>query len=97
MSASKGPTTVDHGQDNKRRHRNQFEGNYFDCAKKDRRTGEYRSARKKFEKSGDDTVDKKGGRRRESYVCTSEENMYTSTVACASVLSIGLASMMSDE
>ena len=71
LSASKGTTTADCGDKN-RRPRIRFEGNCFNCGRKGHRAEDYRSA-KKIEKSGDTPADKKGGGRGKCYVCGSEE------------------------
>ena len=72
LLASKGTTTVDHGEKN-RSPRNQFEGNYFNCGRKGHRAQDYSSA-KKIEKSEDAAADKKGGGRGKYHVCGSEEH-----------------------
>ena len=73
LPASKGTITADRGQENSRRLQNQLESNCFNWSKKDRRAGEYRSA-KKTEKSADAAADKKGGGRNNCYVCGSEKH-----------------------
>ena len=72
LSASKGTTTADCG-DKKRRPRNRFEGNCFNCGRKGHRAEDCRSA-KKIEKSGDAAADKKSGGRSKCHVRGSEEH-----------------------
>ena len=50
LSASKGTTTVDCGEKN-RKPRNQFEGNCFNCGTKGHRAEDCRSAKKKIDKT----------------------------------------------
>ena len=73
LSASKGTTTADRGEKN-RRLRNRFEGNCFNCGRKGHRAEDCRSVTKKVEKSGDAAADKKGGGRGKGYVCGSNEH-----------------------
>ena len=68
LSASKGTTTVDRGEKN-RRPRNRFEGNCFNCGRKSHRAEDYRSAKNKIEKSGDVTADKRVRGGGMCYVC----------------------------
>ena len=67
LSTSKGTTTVDSGE-KKRRPRNRFEGNCFNCGRECHRAEDCRSA-KKIEKLGDAAADNKGGGRGKCYVC----------------------------
>ena len=83
LSVSRSTTTADRG-DKKRRPRNRFEGNCFNCGRKSHRTEDCRSVKKKIKKSGDTPADKKGEGRGES--ATSVEVRSTlriNTVACA--------------
>ena len=83
LSVSGSTTTADRGN-KKRRPRNSFEGNCFNCGRKSHRTEDCRSVKKKIEKSGDAPADKKGEGRGES--ATSVEVRSTlriNTVACA--------------
>ena len=73
LSALGGTTAVGRGE-KKRRPRNRFEGNCFNCRRKDHRAEDCRSATKKIEKSGDAPADKKGGGKGKYYVCGSEEH-----------------------
>ena len=73
LSASKGSTTVDREETN-RRSSNRFEGNYFNCGRKGHRAEDCRSAEKKIEKSRAAPADKKDGGRGKWYVCVSEEH-----------------------
>ena len=73
LSASKGTTTAERGE-KKRRLRNRFEGNCFNCGRKGHRAEDYRSANMKIEKSVDTTADKKGRGRDKCNVCGSEEH-----------------------
>ena len=73
LSASKVATTADRGE-RKRRPRNRFEGNCFNCRRKGRRAEDCRSTKKNIEKSGDAPANIKGGDRGNSYVCGSEEH-----------------------
>ena len=66
-SASKGTTTADRGEKN-RRPRNRFEGNCFNCLRKDHRAEECRSAKKKLAKLRDAATDKQGGGRGKGYL-----------------------------
>ena len=58
----------------RRRPRNRFEGNCLNYGRNGHRAEEYRSAKKKIEKSRDDAADKNGGDRGKCYICGSEEN-----------------------
>ena len=73
LSASGSTTTADRGE-KKRRPCNRFEGNCFNCGKKDHRAENCRSAKKKMEKSKDAPANKKGGGRGKCYACGSEEH-----------------------
>ena len=73
LSASKGTTTADRGEKN-RRPRNQFKGSCFNCGRKGNRADDCRSA-KKIKKSGAFAADKKSGGRGKCYVCGSEEHL----------------------
>ena len=67
LSVSVSTTTADRGE--KRRPRNRFEGNCFNCGGKDHRAENCRSAKKKIEKPVVAPADKKGGGRGKCYVC----------------------------
>ena len=71
LSTSRSTTTADHGE-KKRRPRNRFEGNYFNCGRKGHHPEDCSSA-KKIEISEDAPAGKKGGGRGKCYVCGSEE------------------------
>ena len=73
LPVSKGTMSADRGE-KKRKPRNRFEGNCFNYGRKGHRAEDYRSARKKIEKSGDAAADKKGESRGKCYVCGSEEH-----------------------
>ena len=64
---------MDRGE-KKRRPRNRFAGNCFNCGRKGHRAEDCRNAKKKIEKSGDAPADKKSGVRGKWYVCGSEEH-----------------------
>ena len=72
LSISKGTTTSDRGEKN-RRLRNRFDSNCFNCGRKGHHAEDCRSA-KKIEKSGDAAADKKSGDRGKFYVGESEEH-----------------------
>ena len=71
--ASKGTTTADCGEKN-RRPCKRFEGNCFNCGRKSHRAEDCRSAEKKIEQSGDAAADKKGGGWGKCHVCEYEEH-----------------------
>ena len=71
LSTSKGTTTADRGEKNKRP-RNRVEGNYFNCGRKGHRV--CRSVKKKIKKSGDAATGKKSGVWVKCYVCGREEH-----------------------
>ena len=73
LSASKGTTTADRGENN-RRPSNRFESNCFNCGREGHHTQECRSAKKKIETSGDAANDKKGEVRGNYYVYGNEEH-----------------------
>ena len=73
LSASESTTTVGRGE-KKRRPRKRFKGNCFNCRRKGHRAKDCRSAKKKIEKSGDVSADKKGVSGGKCYVCGSEEH-----------------------
>ena len=73
LSASGSITTADRG-DRKRKPRNRFKGNCFNCGKRDHHAEDCRSAKKNIEKSEDAPADKKSGGRGKCYVCGSEEH-----------------------
>ena len=72
LSASGSTTTTDHGE-KRRRPRNRFGDNSFNCGRKAHRAEYYRSAKKKIEKSRDATADKGRGRGK-CFVCGSEKH-----------------------
>ena len=67
LAASGSTTTADCGE-KKRRPRNRFEGNCFNCGKKGHRAEDCRSAKTSIEKSENALADKKGGGREKYYV-----------------------------
>ena len=73
LSASKGTTTADHGEKN-RRPRNRFESYCLNCGGKGHHAEDCGSAKKNIEKSRDAAADKKGGGRGKCYVCGSKEH-----------------------
>ena len=73
LSASKGITTVNCGEKN-RRPRNRFESNCFNCGRKGHHAEECRGAKKKIEKLGDVAADKKGGGSGKYYFCENEKH-----------------------
>ena len=62
LTASRSTTTADCGE-KKKRTRNRFEGNCFNCERKDHRAEDCRSAKKSIEKSENALADKKSGGR----------------------------------
>ena len=62
LTASRSTTTADCGE-KKRRPRNRFEGNCFNCERKDHRAEDCRSAKNSIEKSENALADKKSGGR----------------------------------
>ena len=73
LSASRSFTTADR-RERKRRPRNQFEDNCFNCGREGHRAEDCRSVKKKMEKSGDTPAGKKGESRGKCYVCGSKEH-----------------------
>ena len=71
--AASGSTTVG-CKEEKRKPRNDLEGNCFNCGRKGHRAEDCRSVKKKIEKSGDAPADQKGRGRGNCYVCGSEEH-----------------------
>ena len=67
LTASGSTTTADCGE-KKRRPRNRFEGNCFNCGKNGHRAEDCRSAKKSIEKSENALADKKGGGRGKYHV-----------------------------
>ena len=96
LSASKGTTTVDCGEKN-RRSRNRFEGNCFNCGRKGHRAENCRSKKKKIEKSEDAPADKKGGGRESATSVGMRSTLRIYTVAYAEAWSTGLAIVSSGE
>ena len=100
LSALKGTTKAGRGE-KKRGPCNRFEGTCFNCGRKSHRAEDCRSVKKKISKSGDTAADKKGGSRGKRYVFGRSvgvrSTLHTSTVACADVLSTGLAIVRSEK
>ena len=67
LSASKGTTTANRGEKN-RRSCNLFKGICFNCGRKGPHSEDCRSAKNMIEKSGDAAADKKGGGRGKCYL-----------------------------
>ena len=79
-----GSTTTAECGEKKRRPRNRFEGNYFNCGKKGHRAEDCRSAKKSIEKSENALADKKGGGRGKCYVFGGvRSTLRINTEACA--------------
>ena len=72
LSASGSTTTTDRGD--KKKPRNRFEGNCFNCGRKGHCSEDCCSAKNKIGKSGHVPADKKGGGKGMCYFCGSEEH-----------------------
>ena len=96
LSASRSTTTADRGE-KKRRSRNRFEGNCFNCGRKGHRAEDCRSARRrpKNQEMAPPTRRAEVGESATSVGVRS--TLRINTVACAETWSIGLAIMRSEE
>ena len=96
LSASKGTTSVDRGEKN-RRPCNQFKSNYFNCGRKGRRAEDCRSAKKKIEKSGGALPTRRAEGGESSTFVEVRSTLRINAVACTEAWSTGLAIVKSEE
>ena len=93
LSASKGITTEDRGEKQKRS-RNRFEGNCFNCGRKDHRAEDCRSVKKNQEMP---TPTRRAEVGASSTSVEVRSTLCINTVACAEALSTGLVIVRSEE
>ena len=84
LSASGSTTTMDRGE-KKKRLRNRFKGNCFNCGRKGHRAEDGRSAKKKIGKLEDASAGKKGRGRGNCYVCGEEHFAHKYCGLCRSL------------
>ena len=96
LSASESTTTADRGK-KKRRPRNRFEGNCFNCGRMGHHAEDYRSAKKKIKKSKDAPPTRRGDVGKSATSVGVRSTLRINTVACAEAWSTGFAIVRSEE